>query len=75
VKKERFLQMVQRFQEFITISIISGIYSNNSIENALRVLDVFNESNESKLQKDKIHYKDFYNDAINKEVSLKEHIS
>lgn len=38
----------------------------------MRLLDLFNTANEQRLKK--IHYKEFYNDAINKEVSLKDHI-
>jgi len=38
------------------------------------VLDVFNEANEKRDLKHKIEFKEFYNDAINKEVSLKDHI-
>ena len=37
----------------------------------MKVLDLFNKANNSK--RVKLDYKDFYNDAINKEVNLKQH--
>ena len=39
----------------------------------MRVLDVFNDANNLKPVKERIEYKDFYNDDINKDVNLKEH--
>ena len=59
----------------ITISIMSGLFKSEAIKNSVIVLDVFNESNEKRDLKHKIDFKEFYNDAINKEVSLKEHIA
>jgi len=40
---------------------------------AVRVLDVFNDANNLKPIKERLHYKEFYNDAINKDVNLKDH--
>lgn len=40
---------------------------------AVRVLDVFNDANNLKPFKERLHYKEFYNDAINKDVNLKDH--
>ena len=57
----------------MTIQIVSGLYTSSIIENVVRVLDVFNEANEAKPLTERIDYKEFYNDAINKDVSLKEH--
>jgi hypothetical protein len=57
----------------MTISIISGLFKNQFIETTVRVLDIFNEANNKKRRKEKISYKEFYNDAINKEVSLRDH--
>jgi hypothetical protein len=37
----------------------------------VRVLDVFNDANNLKAVKERIKYKESYNDAINKEVNLK----
>jgi hypothetical protein len=34
------------------------------------VLDVFNDANNLKRIKERVDYKEFYNDAINKEVNL-----
>ena len=47
--------------------------NSKSIEYAVRILDVFNEVNNKKAVKYRIGYKEFHNDAINKEVSLKDH--
>jgi hypothetical protein len=38
------------------------------------VLDIFNEANDSRDMKHKIDYREFYNDAINKEVNLNDHL-
>ena len=58
----------------ITISIMSGLFKSENIKNCVIVLDVFNEANEQRDMKHKIDFKEFYNDAINKEVSLSDHI-
>jgi hypothetical protein len=58
----------------VTIAIVSNAFESRSIEHALRVLDVFNAANEQRLLKYKIDYREFYNDAINKDVQLKDHI-
>lgn len=50
------------------------VYESKTIECALRVLDLMNSANSLKDLKHRIDYKEFYNDAINKEISLKEHI-
>jgi hypothetical protein len=52
---------------------MSGMFSGKDIEVAVRVLDVFNEANNLKALKERVDYKEFYNDAINKEVNLKDH--
>jgi hypothetical protein len=74
VQKERMLSLIQKIQSFVTLSISSNLFDSKSIENSLRVLDVFNKANENRILKCKIDYREFYNDAINKEVSLKDHI-
>jgi len=53
---------------------MSGVFNGKQIEQSLRILDIFNSSNEQRIVKHKIDYKEFYNDAINKEVTLKDHI-
>src|SRR5438105_3936942 len=58
----------------ITISIMSGLFKSENIKNSVIVLDIFNDANEKRDLKHKIDFKEFYNDAINKEVSLTEHI-
>lgn len=65
--------MVQKMESFITIQIVSGIFTGQNIEIAVRVLDIFNDANNTKPLKHRIDYKEFYNDAINKEVNLNDH--
>jgi hypothetical protein len=72
-EKKHMLQVTQTVQSSITISIMSGMFSGKDIETAVRVLDVFNEANNLKPFKERIDYKEFYNDAINKEVNLRDH--
>ena len=67
------LHIIQTVQSSLTISIMSGMFSGKDIEVAVRVSDVFNEANNLKPFKDRVEYKEFYNDAINKEVNLKDH--
>jgi hypothetical protein len=67
------LNIVEKIQSSITLSIVSGMFESQSIEVAVRVLDIFNSANNKKDRKNYIDYKEFYNDAINKEVSLKDH--
>lgn len=52
---------------------MSGMFSGKSIEAAVRVVDAINEANNMKPVKERVDYKEFYNDAINKEVNLKDH--
>mmetsp|Transcript_24220 Transcript_24220/g.23799 ORF Transcript_24220/g.23799 Transcript_24220/m.23799 type:complete len:163 (+) Transcript_24220:607-1095(+) len=42
LSKERFIGFVQKIQNFVTISILSNVFDSRSIENSLRMLDVFN---------------------------------
>lgn len=49
---------------------MSGAYEFDNIETAIRVLDVFNDANMKKPFRERVDYKDFYNDAINKDVNL-----
>jgi hypothetical protein len=49
------------------------MFTGQDIETAMRVLDLFNEANNKKPLKQRVDYKEFYNDAINKELNLKEH--
>jgi len=58
----------------MTISITSGIFNATSVEMAVRVLDIFNEANDKRSLKQRVHYKEFYNDAINREVNLRDHL-
>lgn len=65
--------IIQTVQTSIAISIMSGVFSGKDIEVAVRVLDIFNEANNLKPFGERVDYKEFYNDAINKEVNLKDH--
>ena len=67
------LDFVIKIQNSITIAIVNGTFEGKSIEIAVRVLDVFNDANNLKPLKERILYKEFYNDAINREVNLKDH--
>lgn len=53
---------------------MSGIYSSEGIERCIKIIDVFNEANNLRELKEKIDYREFYNDAINSEVRLIDHI-
>ncbi len=58
----------------MTISITCGMFNAQSLENAVKVLDIFHEANNQRSLSQRIHYKEFYNDAINKEVNLEDHL-
>ncbi len=64
---------MQKIETSITIAIVSGTFTGKDIEVAVRVLDVFNDANLLKPFKERVDYKEFYNDAINKDVNLKDH--
>lgn len=49
------------------------MFEPRDIEAAVRVLDVLNDVNNKRNQKERIDYKEFYNDSINKDVNLKDH--
>lgn len=59
----------------ITVFILSNMFNTHMIENILIVLDLFNAANEKRDMKHKIDFKEFYNEAINNEVVLRDHIS
>ena len=71
--KKSIQTVVDRVENFITISIMAGTFTGKDIEIAVRVLDVFNDANNLKPIKERVDYRAFYNDAINKEVNLKQH--
>jgi hypothetical protein len=68
--KKTIHSVVNKVENSITISIVSGTFSGKDIETAVRVLDVFNDANNLKPVKERVDYREFYNDAINKEVNL-----
>lgn len=49
------------------------MHNSKVIEYVVRTIDLFNEANQLRPSKDRINFKEFHNDAINKEVSLKDH--
>jgi hypothetical protein len=44
--KQVNLQIIQTFQSYITISIMSGLHRSNIIEYSVRTIDIFFEANE-----------------------------
>jgi hypothetical protein len=70
VDKENLQVCVQKIQSYLTLSIMTGSYEFRIIEELVRILDVFNDGNNKKPFKKRVEYKEFYNDAINKEVKL-----
>jgi hypothetical protein len=49
---------------------MGGVFKSDAIEAAVKLLDIFNEANRLRSPNEKAKFEDFYNDAINKEVSL-----
>ena len=64
---------MQNIQSYFTISITSNTFSPKVIEDSIRLLDIFNDANNQRNLKNRINYKEFYNDAVNKEVNLRDH--
>lgn len=71
--RQQNLQIIHNLQSSITISILGGFHDNRVIEYTVRTLDIFNVANDARPLKERINFKEFHNDAINKEVSLKDH--
>lgn len=68
--KHRILNLVSKIQGYMSISIMSGTHEFKSIETSIRVIDAFNEANKRKPFRERADYREFYNDAINKDVNL-----
>jgi len=73
-RSDQMLVMIQKLQQFITIPIMCQDIDSMKIEKAVKTLDVINEANNMYKRKFRIAYKEFHNDAINKEVNLRKHI-
>ncbi|CDW90384.1 hect e3 ubiquitin [Stylonychia lemnae] len=73
LSRANFQQLVQLTQSYFTLSISSGTFKSKVIENGVRFLDIFNEANNKRPLKLRLSYKEFYNDAINKELNLQDH--
>jgi ubiquitin-protein ligase E3 A len=73
VPKDVFSQLIALFQQFITLRLYGRGYIDEQIAYATRMLRMLNQVNEAKLlHKDKVHYDQFYNDAVNSIVDLEE---
>jgi len=70
VDKTRILGILQKVHGFLSISIMSNAYQFDTIETSIRVLDIFHEANKRKSFRARLDYREFYNDAINKDVHL-----
>lgn len=53
---------------------MAGVYTTGTIMNCIKIIDIFNDANNKKEIKEKVDYREFYNDGINQDVNLKEHI-
>jgi hypothetical protein len=69
--KKEFQQIVQKFQNYITLVIIQNMFTQDQIMYTIEVMDFFFLANQQKSRKDKIKDSEFYNDALNKDVDLK----
>lgn len=54
----------------MSISIMSGTHEFKFIETSIWVIDAFHEANKRKHFRERVDYREFYNDAINKDVNL-----
>jgi hypothetical protein len=72
--KEEISKIVSVINSNIAISISSGLYSPAVIEHAVRILDFFNLANDMRPHKQRIPYKEFYNDGINNDVNIQSHL-
>ena len=53
---------------------MGGVFKSSAIEAAVKLLDIFNDANQQRQGLNKAKFEEFYNDAINKEVSLQDHL-
>jgi ubiquitin-protein ligase E3 A len=73
VPKTIFARMVSVFQQYITVQLYVRGYIDVRIAYATRVIGILNQGNDLKIvDKDRVSYEDFYNDAVNNIVDLKE---
>jgi HECT-domain (ubiquitin-transferase) len=75
LNKEPMQNFVVKIQSFITISLMmnqmeDGIRWQKEYEHAIVILDVLEAANSKKPFKQRLDYKEFYNDAINKDLNL-----
>jgi len=72
--QNELLRIVSIINSNITISITSGMFQPEKVEKAVKILDFFNLANDRRPHKQRVAYKEFYNDAINNEVNLQSHL-
>jgi ubiquitin-protein ligase E3 A len=73
VPKDIFSRFISLFQQFITVQLYARGYIDEKIAYATRIIGLLNAANEGKvLHKQRVHYDEFYNDAVNNIVDLKE---
>lgn len=68
---EHLLRFIYPLQQFITLRICDNKddYCHPDVKAAIRLLDVINEANRGNEQ---VSYREFYNDAVNKEIDMRE---
>ena len=67
---DRLVKLVYVFQQFITVRMIEATRKNldEGVISAIQTLDLLHQSNHPSEQ---VSYKEFYNDAVNKEMNLR----
>jgi len=63
--KDIILNIVQKFQNYITLVIIQGTFRQDIIQQVIQCLDFFYKANGRKPKKERIPDNEFYNEAIN----------
>jgi len=73
VPKSIFSRFVSLFQQYMTVKLYVNGYIDENIAYATRVIGMLNDANEYKCyHRDRVHYDEFYNDAVNNVVDLRE---
>lgn len=75
VPRELFQGIISVFQQFITVKLYSLGFIDENIAYATRLLGILNDINEMKRQRrrqDFVEYSEFYNDAVNNIVDLRQ---
>ncbi|KAL9643574.1 hypothetical protein ABK040_010187 [Willaertia magna] len=73
VPKSYLSSFVSIFQQFITVQLYAKGYIDEKIAYATRILGILNAANEMKMNRfERVNYEEFYNDAVNNIVDIKE---